>query len=223
MLSMRVREGRGVEDRAAGVVAVGLRHILVTLLLTLGVISFLFPMLSRQVEEYTPGPSSAVLRGLVGMVLLFDLYTVYQQLQIHRIRRQLTERDELFRLISENAADMIAVVDAEGHRIYNSPAYREILGYSRKELRDTSSLEQIHPDDRERVSEAAAAALRGEAGNRIEYRMRHNDGSWRFLESTTSTILNAEGGVEKLVTVNRDIPGGGNWKNSFARHRRWKR
>ncbi len=52
--------------------------------------------------------------GLLGMVLLFDLYTIYQQLQIHRIRRQLEAREKLFRLITENAADMIAVVDTEG-------------------------------------------------------------------------------------------------------------
>jgi hypothetical protein len=33
------------------------------------------------------------------MVQLFDLYSIYQQLQIHRIRRQLFESQELFRLI----------------------------------------------------------------------------------------------------------------------------
>ncbi len=35
--------------------------------------------------------------------------------------------------------------------------------------------------------------------------MRHKDGSWRVLESTASTILDAEGNVDKLVIVNRDI------------------
>jgi len=50
----------------------------------------------------------------VALVFLFDLYTIYQHLQIHRIRRHTDRREELFHLISENAADMIAVVDLEG-------------------------------------------------------------------------------------------------------------
>ncbi len=40
---------------------------------------------------------------------------------------------------------------------------------------------------------------------RLEYRIRHKDGSWRILESTASAIRNAKGETEKLVIVNRDI------------------
>jgi hypothetical protein len=54
---------------------------------------------------------SQALRGLVARVFLFDLYTIYRHLLIYRIRRELVQREELFHLISENAADMIAVVD----------------------------------------------------------------------------------------------------------------
>jgi PAS domain S-box-containing protein len=79
------------------------------------------------------------------------------------------------------------------------------LGYSPEQLEATPSLEQIHPDDREKVKEAGAEASRSGVGQRIEYRMRHKDGSWRDLESTASTILDAQGRVDKLVIVNRDI------------------
>ena len=64
------------------------------------------------------------MRGLAALVLLFDLYAIYQHLQLQRMRRQLAERDQLFQLISENAADMIALVDGDGRRLYNSPALR---------------------------------------------------------------------------------------------------
>ncbi|MBZ5722396.1 MAG: hypothetical protein LAO03_18650 [Acidobacteriia bacterium] len=83
--------------------------VLVTLLLTLGVVSFVFPMVRLGGEDSHFPDLSYAARGLVGMVLLFDLYSVYQQLQIHRMRRRLIEGEELFRLITENAADMIAV------------------------------------------------------------------------------------------------------------------
>src|SRR5882724_7964899 len=86
--------------------------VLVTLILTVGLVSFVIPAMHPDGIEMTP-----ILRGLVGLVLLFDIYIVFQQLQIYRIRRRLVEREEVFRLITENAADMIAVVDGDGGRI----------------------------------------------------------------------------------------------------------
>ncbi|HEX7893303.1 MAG TPA: EAL domain-containing protein [Terriglobales bacterium] len=144
-------------------------------------------------------------RGLVALVLLFDIYTMYQHRQLQRIRRQLAHSDELFHLISENAADMIAVVDGEGHRLYNSPAYTKVLGYTPEELASTVSMDQIHPEDRARVIEAAAKARATGRGERLEYRMQHRDGSWRILESTASPIEGPEGEEDRLVVVNRDI------------------
>jgi two-component system cell cycle sensor histidine kinase/response regulator CckA len=142
---------------------------------------------------------------LIGLVLLFDLYSIFQQLQIHRIRRQLLEREQLFRLIGENAADLIAVVDMDGNRIYNSVSYERALGYTIAELKSSSGFDQIHPDDRPRVQEAGTEARRTGQGKTLEYRIRHKDGTWRVLESTSSVILNVKGVPEKLVIVSRDI------------------
>jgi PAS domain S-box-containing protein len=177
--------------------------VLVTLLLVLGVDSFVVPWTSLPSQDFEQ--MRVAVRGLIGLVLLFDIYVTYQRYQIRTIRRRLNERDNLFRLITEEAADMIAVVDTQGHRLYNSPSYERILGYSSEQLKTTPALEQIHPDDRETVKEAAAEATRNGVGRRIEYRMRHMDGSWRVLESTASTILKDDGTVDKLVIVNRDI------------------
>jgi PAS domain S-box-containing protein len=179
--------------------------ILVTLLLTLGILSFSFPMLREYSGSFDSLHLSVAIRGLVGLVLLFDLYTIYQQVQIYRIRHQLVEREELFRLISENAADMIAVVDSSGRRLYNSPAYARILGYSNEELASTSFFEQVHPDDRQVAEQAAKEATSGSEGRTVQYRMRHKDGSWHVIESGASAILNAQKQVEKLVIVNRDV------------------
>jgi PAS domain S-box-containing protein len=179
--------------------------IAITLLLTFGIASFL-PGLTHAQNEWE---ASLALRqamwGLLGMVLLFDLYTIYQQTQIHRIRRQLEAKEKLFRLITENAADMIAVVDTEGKRLYNSLSYEKVLGYSPSELQQSSSFEQIHPDDRERVAAAGAEARRTGKGKALEYRMRHKDGTWRVLESTSSVIRSGKGNPDLLVIVNRDV------------------
>jgi len=130
---------------------------------------------------------------------------LYQQLRIYQIHQASRNREGLFQIVTENAADMIALVDVKGRRLYNSPAYKRILGYSPAELSETSAFEQIHPDDRFRVLEAAREARTTGVGQRLEYRIKHKDGSWRVLESMASTIRDGNGQVAKLVIVNRDI------------------
>ena len=176
--------------------------ILITLLLTIGLASFLLDGDLHQ-DSYSLNGLPLVVRGLMGLILLFDLYTIYQHLLIHRIRRELVEREELFHLISENAADMIAIVDMEGRRIFNSLSYQKVMGYSPEELHASSAFEQIHPDDQKRVKEAAEEARHSGIGQTLEYRLRHKNGTWLVLESTSSVIRNANGGPEKLVIVNR--------------------
>ena len=133
------------------------------------------------------------------------VYLIYQHLRLRRLGLRLDEGEELFRLISENAADMIAVVDVNGHRLYNSPAYQNVLGYSSAELRITSSFQQIHPDDQERVMAAAEEARRTGIGKKMEYRIRHKDGHWLVVESSASAVRDERGEVQKLIIINRDI------------------
>jgi len=133
------------------------------------------------------------------------LLAVLQQIWIQRIRRESHKKEEIFQVVTENAADMIALVDVKGRRLYNSPSYKRILGYSQEELGETSAFDQIHPEDRMRVLEAAREARESGVGRRLDYRIKHKDGSWRVLESIASTIRNSKGEVAKLVIVNRDI------------------
>jgi PAS domain S-box-containing protein len=178
---------------------------IITLLLTTALASFLLPNQSSSQDFHAQYVLPQAVRGLIALVFLFDLYTIYQHMQIHRIRRQLIEREELFHLISENAADMIAVVDLEGRRIFNSLSYQKILGYSPEELQESSGFEQIHEEDRERVKNAAKRTRDAGMGTTLEYRFRHKNGSWMMLESVASVIRNEKGEPEKLVIVNRDI------------------
>jgi len=178
--------------------------IAVSLILTSGIVCLLLPSTIPQAPYYAFDTDLAM-HALVGIILLFDVYVIFQQVQLFRFRRELAQREELFRLISENAADMIAVVDVDGQRLYNSPSYQKMLGYSQEELGKTSAFEQIHTDDRKSVMDAATEARRTGMGRTVEYRIRHKDGRWLTLESTASVVRNRDWEVEKLVIVNRDI------------------
>ena len=144
-------------------------------------------------------------QGVWGLLGVLAALVAYQQFRMYQMHQAAKHRDELFQIVTENAADMIALVDVKGRRLYNSPAYKRILGYSPAELSETSAFEQIHPHDRFKVLEAAQEARTSGHGKRLEYRIRHKDGTWRTLESIASTIRNENGDVVKLVIVNRDI------------------
>jgi len=141
----------------------------------------------------------------IAMLALLAALIVYQQIRLYIIHQRLRRREELFRIVTENAADMIALVDVKGRRLYNSPSYKRILGYSPAELSETSAFEQIHPEDRHKILEASREAKSSGVGKELRYRIRHKNGTWRIFESNASTIKNKAGVVEKLVIVNRDV------------------
>src|SRR5258708_25662815 len=117
------------------------------------------------------------------------ILVVWQQVRMYRIQRESKQRDELFQIVTENAADMIALVDVKGRRLYNSPAYKRILGYSAAELGETSGFEQIHPDDRFKVLEAARDARSTGVVRQLHYRLRRKDGHGRHLDYSRTAPL----------------------------------
>lgn len=116
----------------------------------------------------------------------------------------LREREEFFRLISENVTDLIAVLDRNGKRLYNSPSYAKLLG-DPGQLRGTISFVQIHPEDQERIKRIFEETVATGVGQRTEYRFLLPDGSIRFVESLGSVIQDEAGQVSKVVVVSRDM------------------
>ena len=67
-----------------------------------------------------------------------------------RDKQALRKQEAFFRMIAENVDDFIAVLDLDGRRVYNSPAYARLFG-DVSALCHTDSFAEIHPDDRERM------------------------------------------------------------------------
>jgi len=117
------------------------------------------------------------------------------------------EGDGWLRSVLENSTEVAKVVDPDGTLRYASPAFEWILGYDPVEAAGTMNvLDHVHPDDLPLVlAESEKALAEGKAtSNRAEYRFRHKDGSWRWMESVGTYLLDdpAVGGV---VVVSRDV------------------
>jgi two-component system cell cycle sensor histidine kinase/response regulator CckA len=110
-----------------------------------------------------------------------------------------------FRSLIEHSMDLISILGPDGRIRYSSPAITHLLGYGPAELIGQLAFDYVHPEDRPQVEEAFARALGGAAGMvREEFRFRHKDGSWRFLESVVTDLVN-EPTVGGLVVNSRDI------------------
>src|SRR5947208_15113100 len=81
----------------------------ITLLLTVALVSFLLPVAYFHQDFASQHMMSQAMRGLVALVFLFDIYTIYQHLLIHRFRRELVQREELFHRIDEHRVELIDV------------------------------------------------------------------------------------------------------------------
>jgi PAS domain S-box-containing protein len=121
-----------------------------------------------------------------------------------RAQEALRERELMFRLISENVADLIAFLDVKGTRLYLSPSYKEILGEPER-LQGTDSFCDVHPSDRERIRRVFGDAVMTGLGHRAEYRVLGNEGAVYYLESQWSVIRDSDGKVANVVVVSRNV------------------
>jgi diguanylate cyclase (GGDEF)-like protein/PAS domain S-box-containing protein len=137
--------------------------------------------------------------GMPGFLLVLSDITARKQSE-----EALREQEEFFRLIAENLGDLIAVLDLQGRRIYNSPSYQRLFG-DRRDLRGTDSFAEIHEEDRPRIRQAFEETVRTGVGRRSEFRFVLADGSVRQMESVGGVITDGAGKVRRVVVVSRDV------------------
>ncbi|MEP7359128.1 MAG: PAS domain S-box protein, partial [Anaerolineales bacterium] len=117
----------------------------------------------------------------------------------------LQQSEEHFRALIQNSADVIQLVNPEGTIVYVSPSVTRVLGFAPSELVGRPVPELLHPDELERMQASFMGLLQRPGGiETLEQRVRHKDGSWRWIEVTASNLL-ANPAVRALVINYRDI------------------
>ena len=113
--------------------------------------------------------------------------------------------EEHFRRLTENASDMIQIVDADARIVYTGPSVARLLGYTPAEIAGEWALSFLHPDDTATAT-ASLAVLASAPGTSLSicYRVRHKDGRWRHFEANCRT-LSPDSPDEGFVVNTRDI------------------
>ena len=97
------------------------------------------------------------------------------------LERQIIERSHERGLTWQINPDLLGVANATGHFESVNPAWTPVLGWSAAEIARTPFIDLVHPDDRERTTEAWHGILGGNPVLRFENRYRRKDGAYRWL------------------------------------------
>ena len=107
---------------------------------------------------------------------------------LREARDESQREGQRYRLITENTLDLIGEVSQHGVYTYASPNHQELLGYKPKELLGRNFSTLIHGADVDDVVEKFTDCVIGAIPFVATFRLRHKDGSWRWLEASAKPL-----------------------------------
>ena len=125
--------------------------------------------------------------------------------QVAERTESLTLLSQRFQLLADNASDMLCHMGMDGLALYVSPAHERVLGYRSEDLVGRQLFDLVHPEDFEKVVRVAEMVRDQSAARRVEYRYRHADGHYVWLETSVKKMLDENGTPIGAVLLGRDV------------------
>lgn len=119
--------------------------------------------------------------------------------RLHRANRngfQLLGSGEICDLLMNNSLDVITMITSDGVIRYESPSIKAVLGYLPDKLVGRSMYDLVHPNDKQILLDAVTRSVKGNKPVHTEFRFRHKNGLWRYLESII---------IKGVILCSRDI------------------
>lgn len=125
--------------------------------------------------------------------------------QLKKAEAQACESEARLRSIIQNMLDLFSVTDENWKYQYINPAYQTVMGYSPYEIIGKTIFDFVHPDDLNTVLDAANVVA--STGNRVqmEYRFRHHDAHYVWVESIGNIRKDDSGNLVGGVFSTRDM------------------
>ena len=151
--------------------------------------------------------TDAIVAGvLLCMVLMLAAVLALQFRFRNRIERTLRDSESHYRLLANNIADIIILIDARGMLRYVSQSVEPVLGLRAKELIGKSCFALVHPEDRESVMQATTRLGGADSVSTVVFRHYRGDGTLAWVESKFKLAQESSGATGKeFLCVIRDV------------------
>ncbi|HEX7134451.1 MAG TPA: EAL domain-containing protein [Iamia sp.] len=122
-----------------------------------------------------------------------------------RSRASLEARERRFRALIERSLDAVCIIGPDGNITYESAAAEAVMGFAPGEREGVSGMAYLHPDDHATAEELLETVLATPGATASgEVRIRHADGSWRWVDSRATNLVD-DPDVGGIVVNYRDI------------------
>ncbi|RLQ96174.1 EAL domain-containing protein [Falsibacillus albus] len=134
------------------------------------------------------------------------IYVIFQDMTaLHSLQSDLMEKEEHYRLVSENMSDLVSVLNNKGKIEFVSPSHQKILGYPPDFLDGLQINHFIHPDDFHVLLSKYKVMMKSKEPVLANYRLLHQSGHYIPTESYVVPILDEEKQLQKMLVSSRDI------------------
>ena len=117
----------------------------------------------------------------------------------------LRDSEARYRILVDNASDIVYGLSEDGILEYLSPSAEKSLGYPVNALVGRPFESLVHPDDRANCWEWVKAVFAGESLRDVEYRIRHSNGTWRWYSASAVPTKDSSGRVVGHYGIGRDV------------------
>ncbi|MFX1411062.1 MAG: PAS domain S-box protein [Promethearchaeota archaeon] len=175
----------------------------ITLLLEKGSVKdYICHSLTKDGKEIIVELNSHLIRDKQGFPIRID-GTFIDITEKYKLEKKLKVSEERYRLISENANDLIGILNREFKYEYiNEKTFSQVLGYTATDIIGKSAIDYVHPEDLSNaVNTLKLGFEKGEGA--AEVRFKHKKGHWIWIEAKGTTFLDKDGKLKALI-ISRD-------------------
>jgi PAS domain S-box-containing protein len=138
---------------------------------------------------------------------------ISQNIPVDPLAEPVCKSIERYRNLIQGIAQIVWEVDADGETSQDISQWSDFTGQTRQQMQHHGWLDAIHPEDRDRANQAWQTAVDLAASSppdrhvmfQIEYRLRHHQGDYRWMEVHGVPVFTTEGTVQKWMGFHQDI------------------
>ncbi|MCH9816768.1 MAG: PAS domain S-box protein [Actinomycetia bacterium] len=123
----------------------------------------------------------------------------------HVAAEALVRAREQYRMVAENAADVVLLISPQWTVTWVSPAIRQVLGFEPTSLLGTNTGDWVHPDDMSVVASIREAQVDEQVGAPFQIRVRDASGEYRWMSGISRATSDVDGNVNGRITTLRDV------------------